>query len=543
MIGGLIIALGTMAPPGVQAAQDDPLSGTGSAQATGRPKTKHKITIKAEIEIETVPAAAAETSERATTRSLTAPKPGLPRDTSKLHLGIIKRPGLFAAKEIFYEDRNGLAVVQGDMGVGKVATLQKNLIDEMSRLARFVANSGASSNLTADEQKAIGAIQGLGVSTRGISRAANHPDVQELIEAAARLPLDALDLEPRVLAELQRLLETPYGRRVLGQISTVELGHVRDRLKQDGAARQHVKTGLAELAERAGLEFPTTRSLTPDPIATSIASIRSLAPAPATSNDLQRLRALASLAPDSLGLTPEQTESLNVLGRSAPASAKTVTGEPYLVPPTPAQASTRAFFVSDRSLYWDDGVVPYVFADGFPEDAKQMIKDKVMKDYTDKTAITFKEKTSETDYVKFQITGVNLTHGLGRGDGGELLIELESPPRVGATIHEIGHALGFQHEQARPDRDQFITVLLDKVESKMRDQFNAIGIKSRTRGPYDFSSIMHYPQDAFGAPPGTITMTQKGGAPLPPGTGDLGANSFLSPLDVNALGIMYGFKP
>jgi Astacin (Peptidase family M12A) len=541
--GGLFIALGMMAPPYAPARQDDPLTGTGSGQATERPKTKHKITIKAEIEIESIPADAAKTAERPTTRSLITPKPGLPRDTSKLHLGIVKRPGLFAAKEIFYEDRDGLAVVQGDMVVGKVATLQKNLIDEMARLARFVANSSASSDLTEDEKKAVAAVQGLGVSTRSISRAANHPDVQELIDAAARLPLDALNLDPRVLAELQRLLETPYGRRILGQISTVELGHVREQLKQDATAREQVKAGLAELANRAGVQFPTTRSLKEDPVARSIATIRSLAPAPATSKDLQRLRSLASLAPDSLGLNPEQTESLKILGKNAPASAKTVTGEPYLIPPTPSEASTRAFFVSDRSLYWDNGVLPYVFADGFSEDAKQMIKDKVMKDYTDKTSITFKEQAGEADYVKFQITGSNLTHGLGRGDGGELLIELENPPRIGATIHEIGHALGFQHEQARPDRDQFITVLLDKVDSKMRDQFNAIGIKSRTRGPYDFSSIMHYPQDAFGAPPGTITMTQKGGAPLPPSTGDLGANSFLSPLDVNALGIMYGFKP
>jgi len=297
------------------------------------------------------------------------------------------------------------------------------------------------------------------------------------------------------------------------------------------------------LAHKAGIQFPTTRAFTIDPVAGSVATIRSLAPPPDSSHDLQRLCALASLAPDSLGLSPEQKESLKVLAQKAPASARTVSGSPYLVPPTAAEASIRAFTVTDRSLYWDDGVLPYVFADGFPEDAKPMIKDKVMKDYTDKTAITFKERTSEPDYVKFQITGSNMTHGLGRGDGGELLIELENPPRVGATIHEIGHALGFLHEQARPDRDQFITVLLDKVDPKMRAQFDAIGIKARTRGPYDFSSIMHYPQDAFGSPLGTITMTLKGGAPLPPGTGALGPNSFLSDLDVNALGIMYGFKP
>ncbi len=41
MIGGLIVALGMMAPPGAPAVEDDPLTG-GSAQATSRPKTKHQ---------------------------------------------------------------------------------------------------------------------------------------------------------------------------------------------------------------------------------------------------------------------------------------------------------------------------------------------------------------------------------------------------------------------------------------------------------------------------------------------------------------------
>ena len=295
MIVGLIAVLSMIAPPGAPAGEDDPLSGTGSAQAMGRPKTKHKITVKAEIEIETVPAAASETLDSAGAgggsllRSKLPPKPGLPRDTSKLHLGIIKRPGLFAAKEIFYEDKDGLAVVQGDMVVGKVATLQKNLVDEMAKLARFVASS-ASSALTEDEKKAVASIQGLGVSTLRIGRAANHPDVQELIEAAARLPLDALDLEPKILAELQSLLETPFGRKILGQISTAELGHVREQLKEDENARHQVKAGLAELAFKAGIQFPTTRSLGGDPVARSVATIRSLTPPPETSNDLERLR-------------------------------------------------------------------------------------------------------------------------------------------------------------------------------------------------------------------------------------------------------------
>ncbi|MGA7500570.1 MAG: hypothetical protein WBX00_27900, partial [Isosphaeraceae bacterium] len=52
-------------------------------------------------------------------------------------LGIMDRAGPFAAREIFYEERNGQAVTQGDIAVGEAAKLEENLLKELGKLSRF----------------------------------------------------------------------------------------------------------------------------------------------------------------------------------------------------------------------------------------------------------------------------------------------------------------------------------------------------------------------------------------------------------------------
>ena len=59
-------------------------------------------------------------------------------------------------------------------------------------------------------------------------------------------------------------------------------------------------------------------------------------------------------------------------------------------------------------------------------------------------------------------------------------------------VHEFIHAFGFYHEQSRPDRDQYITVMWDNIKP---DRYSQYKIKAGTHTygvQYDGKSVMHY---------------------------------------------------
>lgn len=88
----------------------------------------------------------------------------------------------------------------------------------------------------------------------------------------------------------------------------------------------------------------------------------------------------------------------------------------------------------------------------------------------------------------------------------------------GSIIHEIMHALGFIHEQSRPDRDEYIEILWDNIDPEFTSQFFKlpVSMSDSIRGyEFDYQSVMLYPPNAFAKDKNAITIKSEG-APLRP---------------------------
>ena len=68
--------------------------------------------------------------------------------------------------------------------------------------------------------------------------------------------------------------------------------------------------------------------------------------------------------------------------------------------------------------------------------------------------------------------------------------------QLGVAAHEVGHVAGLYHEHQRPDRDDFVTVVLGNIKGGDTNKDYHIQEDTATittyDTPYDYYSLMHY---------------------------------------------------
>jgi len=121
------------------------------------------------------------------------------------------------------------------------------------------------------------------------------------------------------------------------------------------------------------------------------------------------------------------------------------------------------------------------------------------REWEERSCLSFKRRTNEEDYVEFFINSGCWSY-VGKQGGGQNISLADGCWGKGTIVHEIGHAMGFGHEQNRPDRDDYITVRWENVPERKKHNFQKYSDKrvDSLNSPYDYKSFMQYSKTAFG---------------------------------------------
>ncbi|XP_072377447.1 hatching enzyme 1.2-like [Diabrotica undecimpunctata] len=156
-----------------------------------------------------------------------------------------------------------------------------------------------------------------------------------------------------------------------------------------------------------------------------------------------------------------------------------------------------------EALRWNNGVVPFEISGYYNSKDLNLIKT-AMDIYHKYTCISFRPKTkTDKDYIAITNHQSGCWSSVGK-QGGVQEVNLESPQcttKIGTSLHELMHAVGFLHEQNRHERDDFVTINWNNIKKGREKNFNKAEQNSAEDFgvPYDFISVMHYSSTAFSA--------------------------------------------
>ncbi|XP_063541150.1 low choriolytic enzyme-like [Cydia strobilella] len=189
----------------------------------------------------------------------------------------------------------------------------------------------------------------------------------------------------------------------------------------------------------------------------------------------------------------------------------------------------------DETSRWPNGIIPYVIEGRYNQEQRDNIM-KAIADYHRLTCLRFVPYNGQKDYITIQSGNTGCWSSVGR-IGGRQEVNLQNPGCVskkGTVLHELLHAVGFMHEQSRPERDDYVDVRYQNIKSGSQNNFKKSDAKDTNDFgvSYDYNSVMHYSEYAFSSN-GRKTIEPKVGSVT------LGQREGLSRGDVKKVNSMY----
>ncbi|XP_057309153.1 zinc metalloproteinase nas-4-like [Hydractinia symbiolongicarpus] len=141
---------------------------------------------------------------------------------------------------------------------------------------------------------------------------------------------------------------------------------------------------------------------------------------------------------------------------------------------------------------WFNAIVPFTMEeDKFDDREKKVIFDS-MAIIEAVSCVRFVTRHDERDYIFITRLG-GCWSPIGRQIGKQALSIGYGCVSESVIVHEMLHALGFFHEHQRPDRNDYIEILWDNLQTSVWKQFIIHSNVATTLDlPYDYYSIMHY---------------------------------------------------
>ncbi|MBN3303738.1 HCE1 enzyme, partial [Amia calva] len=191
---------------------------------------------------------------------------------------------------------------------------------------------------------------------------------------------------------------------------------------------------------------------------------------------------------------------------------------------------------TSRNCKWKKGSdgrvhVPYVISSAYSAREHSIIES-ALQSFFYSTCIQFERRNQHEDYLSIESRSGCYSF-VGRR-GGRQVVSLQRGGCVFHHVvqHEVIHALGFNHEQTRSDRDQHVRILYENIIRGQEHNFNKINTNNLGT-PYDYGSVMHYSRFAFSGN-GRATIE-----PIPDPNVSIGRAREMSPIDIARINRLY----